>query len=656
MLNACGFMKSMIKTVLILRCLSAIAVSGTGQSLNVKRNSGAGGVISATSDTAWVNYYIRKGFSNLNSKSFNLEKVLAYIDTACLVCEKQEIDFPPSLHLLRAEYFYETGDFSKSETDATLAVKKAEHEMDYLLEAKSLIFLGRYYLRTGFYQESIDKFAKSIQLAEEKDLKGIKQKAYSGEADVYKSVNDLRAYSENLRSMVNASLAEKDTLFAEAGLLKLGSLFSEDLRDFRLANSTLKDCIRLSLLRNDTLYASWAMANAGWNFYLAKMYDSALVYYKRALNYSLPAKQFGISSNALGNLGTIYRDLGDQNTALKYYSKSLDLAGSTRNATVLSWVYKDMSDLYLIRKDTSKAFESYVLYKQFSDSIKAKASTLGLAEARIRYDADAHNKEIALLSLRLKNNRILNTGFTILVIGLIVIGLLILRSSKLNERRRISEMNHKISEITQANLRQQMNPHFIFNTLNSIQYYMYQHDTLATNNYLTKFSSLMRKVLDNSQHTSVPLRDELDALNLYLELECLRFKDKFEFSITVDDEIDPLMYKVPTMLIQPYVENSICHGLIPMERKGFVHIDLKLEKEHLVCTIEDNGIGRDAANEIKKKRETNHNSLGTRITTSRLELVNALYGTSLNTVYTDLKNEKGEAEGTRVEIQIPILT
>jgi LytS/YehU family sensor histidine kinase len=258
--------------------------------------------------------------------------------------------------------------------------------------------------------------------------------------------------------------------------------------------------------------------------------------------------------------------------------------------------------------------------------------------------------------MRLKNNRILNTGFTIVVIALIAIGFLILRSYKLNERRRISEMNHKISEITQANLRQQMNPHFIFNTLNSIQYYMYQHDTLATNNYLTKFSSLMRKVLDNSQHTSVPLRDELDALNLYLELECLRFKDKFEFRITVDEEIDALMYKVPTMLIQPYVENSICHGLIPMERKGFVHIDLKLEKDHLICIIEDNGIGREAASEIRKKKETNHNSLGTRITTSRLELVNALYGTSLNTVYTDLKNEKGEAEGTRVEIQIPILT
>jgi LytS/YehU family sensor histidine kinase len=185
---------------------------------------------------------------------------------------------------------------------------------------------------------------------------------------------------------------------------------------------------------------------------------------------------------------------------------------------------------------------------------------------------------------------------------------------------------------------------------------MYQHDKLATNNYLTKFASLMRKVLENSQHTSVPLRDELDALNLYLELEMIRFKDKFEYEITVDEEIDTLLYKVPTMLIQPYVENSICHGVIPGEHKGFVRVDLRLESNFILCSIEDNGIGREAAQEKKKMSDSNHNSLGTQIVSSRLDLVNALYGTSLKTVYIDLRNENGDATGTRVEIQIPILS
>jgi LytS/YehU family sensor histidine kinase len=185
---------------------------------------------------------------------------------------------------------------------------------------------------------------------------------------------------------------------------------------------------------------------------------------------------------------------------------------------------------------------------------------------------------------------------------------------------------------------------------------MYQHDKLATNNYLTKFSSLMRKVLENSQHTSIPLRDELDALKLYLDLEMIRFKDKFNYEIKVDDEIDSLLYKVPAMLIQPYVENSISHGLMPSDEKGLIKINLKLENNHISCIIEDNGIGRDAAQEKKRNGNTNHNSLGTQIVASRLDLVNTLYGTSLKTIYTDLKNINGEPEGTRVELQIPIIT
>jgi tetratricopeptide (TPR) repeat protein len=645
-----------LKLVLLFLCLPAFASAGTGNKVPGKRIPGTGSLYGNASDTSWVNYYVRKGFYYLTKKEYNLEKVCAYMDTASLVCEKGEFDFPASLHLLRAEYFYETGDFSKSEVDARLAVDKAENHEEYPLLAKSLLFLGRYYLRTGFYQESIDCFKKSITLAEEKGLKGIRQRGYEGQATVFSTVKDIKSNIANLIKMIEVAMAENDMLFAETGLLRLGTLYTEDSRDFKLADSTLRECVRLSLITNDSYYTAYAYANLGWNYYREQMYDSSLAYYERSLKYSLPSKQLGNSSNALGNIGTIYRDLGDYNKALKYYSKSLQGAKAINDWYTLSWVYKDMSNLYLSKKDTSKAYDTYVLYKQYNDSDLARKSTLGLAEARIRYDADAHNKEIALLSLRLKNNRILIIGYTALVVLLITIGVLIIRSSKINAKRRISEMNHKISEITQANLRQQMNPHFIFNTLNSIQYYMYQHDKLATNNYLTKFSSLMRKVLDNSQNTSVPLQDELDALNLYLELECLRFKDKFEFKINVDEEIDPLLYKVPTMLIQPYVENSICHGLIPMEGKGFVRIDMKLAKEHIICTIEDNGIGREAANELRKKKTTNHNSLGTQITASRLDLVNALYGTSLKTIYTDLKNDKGEPEGTRVEIHIPILT
>ena len=237
------------------------------------------------------------------------------------------------------------------------------------------------------------------------------------------------------------------------------------------------------------------------------------------------------SSNALGNLGTIYRDMGKEELSLKYYAKSLQQAKLQNDYSSVYWVYLDMSDMYLRKRDTSNAFKNYVLYKKYSDFYQKRSNNQGLADAKIRYDAETRNKELQLLSLKLSNQKLLIYGYTGLFVLSLAIGILLYSRSRINAKRRISDMNHKIAEITQANLRQQMNPHFIFNTLNSIQYYMYQHDKLATNNYLTKFSSLMRKVLENSQHTSVPLRDELDALNLYLELEKIRFKDKFDYQI-----------------------------------------------------------------------------------------------------------------------------
>jgi hypothetical protein len=504
--------------------------------------------------------------------------------------------------------------------------------------------------------ESISYFENAIAIAEKNKLKNIIPESYYHLKDVYDYLGNLKEQRISLIKLIDAASKEHDTLFIEIGLQYLGKTYIEQDRNFKLADSLLRKCIEIALLKKDTLYIAWPMTDQGFNYYLEKEYDTSIKWYNQSLAYSVPSKLYFTSANALGNLGTIYRDLGETQKSLKFYLESIEQAKTINYIFHLSWVYKDMSDLYLRLRDTSNAFKNYVLFKQFSDSILKKTSSEGLTDARIRYEADSHNKEVELLNLRVDNQRLLIYGGGGLFVLSMAVLVLLLSRAKINAKRRISEMNRKISEITQANLRQQMNPHFIFNTLNSIQYYMYQHDKLATNNYLTKFSSLMRKVLENSQHTSVPLRDELDALNLYLELEMVRFKDKFEYQINIDEEIDTLLYKVPTMLIQPYVENSICHGLMPGESKGSLRIDLKLENEYILCTIEDNGIGREAAYERRKKSDNNHNSLGTQIVSSRLDLVNALYGTSLKTIYTDLLNEKGEPAGTRVEIQIPILS
>ncbi len=611
------------------------------------------------SDTSKLNNYIQKALGQAGKPKY-IEQIKAYIDSAESICVDKNIEFPILLNLARAEYFYLIGEYNNASQEGTFALNKAKNTGDDYLLIKTLNFFGRYSLRTGFFAESIDYFNKSISLAEKNKIKGIIPKSYDNMKDVYSesALNNLKEYRNTLYKLISAAQKENDSLYLKMGYFRLGTSFSDTIKDpdHRLADSLLRKCLELSLMQKDTFFTVVSLSNLGWNYYGQKNYAFAISYYNRALSYSVPSKNHGNSANNYGNLGTIYRDMKDYKNAQINYKRGLEEADLINDISSLWWINRDMSDMYLSLRDTSNAFKRYVLYQKHFQEWERNTLSQGLDDARIRYEAENHRKEMELLSLRLRNHKLLIFGSSGLLVLSLVIGILLLSRAQIMAKRRISEMNRKISEVTQANLRQQMNPHFIFNTLNSIQYYMYQHDKLATNNYLTKFSSLMRKVLENSQHTSVPLRDELDALSLYLELESIRFKNKFDYKITVDDEIDTLLYKVPTMLIQPYVENSICHGVVPGEIKGTVTIDLKLEKDYIACIIEDNGIGREAAQAKKINKDSNHNSLGTQIVSSRLDLVNTLYGTSLKTIYTDLKNENGEPEGTRVEIHIPILS
>lgn len=608
-------------------------------------------------DTAAVRMYIKRAYEVVRT-SKNIEKMKSYIDSAEMVCVDNNIDFPASLNLVRSEYFMITGDYRSASEDATMALKKASSTKDESLQVQAYILLGRYNLRTGFFSESIDDFNSATDIARKKGMHAILPKVYFYLKDVYaeSALNDLPKFRSTLTLVISAAEKEKDSSLLKAAFWRLGTSYTDKEPDYRLADSLLRKCLEISIQTKDTSFTGLSLSNLGWNYYRQKKYDYALKYYNRSLAYTLPAKIHGNSANNYGNIGTIYRDIGQKEESIKNYKLGIEQATIVNDLYSLSWIHDDMSQMYLKLGDTARAYNAYVLFKKYSDEQLKKTSSQGLAEARIRYEADAHRKEMELLSLRLRNHKLLIYGSSGLLVLSLAIGLLLLGRSKIKAEKELSEMKRKISEVTQANLRQQMNPHFIFNTLNSIQYYMYQHDKLATNNYLTKFSSLMRKVLENSQHTSVPLRDELDALNLYLELETIRFKNKFEYRIVIDDDIDTLLYKVPTMLIQPYVENSICHGLMPSEKPGKLNISLNLEHEYIRCTIEDNGIGREAAQARKARNGENHNSLGTQIVSSRLELVNALYGTSLKTIFTDLRNENGEAEGTRVEIHIPILS
>jgi len=224
-----------------------------------------------------------------------------------------------------------------------------------------------------------------------------------------------------------------------------------------------------------------------------------------------------------------------------------------------------------------------------------------------------------------------------------------------NEAKLKTEFNKKIADTEMAVLRSQMNPHFMFNSLNSIKYYILNEETENANKYLTKFSKLMRLVLKNSQSKLVNLSDELEALNLYIELESLRFKEDFNYMIHVDDQINQEDTYIPPLIIQPYVENAIWHGLLQKPAPGNLTVAISREVGFIRVAITDDGIGCKAAEEMRSKSATKK-SFGTKITRDRIALVKEIIGIDASVRTEDLQNADGSSSGTRVVIEMPYIT
>jgi ligand-binding sensor domain-containing protein len=224
-------------------------------------------------------------------------------------------------------------------------------------------------------------------------------------------------------------------------------------------------------------------------------------------------------------------------------------------------------------------------------------------------------------------------------------------------KKQREDFNRKVemSRIELKALRSQMNPHFIFNSLNSIQHYIFHSKTDEAIKYLSKFARLVRIILNNSDKPTVTVEEDLEALKLYLELEQMRFEEKFDYEIIVDESVDVDYDIMPPMLMQPYVENAILHGLNPSSKKGKLIIKLSAKNNFLICTITDNGIGREKAAEIKRTMPTSkHKSLGMKITEDRLRILNEINNSQLSVTITDLKDGT-ESKGTQVKLFIPLI-
>ncbi len=389
------------------------------------------------------------------------------------------------------------------------------------------------------------------------------------------------------------------------------------------------------------------------------LYPEAYNRYRDALSISKKIPDDFNTSLITIKIGQVLNRLKRYEEAKMYLLQGLKLSQKLKIKSNILNAYKGLMENGFLTHDPNLIYTYHQKFMALNDSVFNDKNMKAINEMEAKFKTAQKEREIAVLTADKKAKELeiqlqRNQKYFI-IIGVLV---LLFAAYLLFNRYRIRQMRIKTNlekaRITteQRLLRSQMNPHFIFNSLNSIGSFIGSNNMAEAQNYLTKFAKLMRHILENSRKQDIPLEDELQALQLNLELEKLRFENRFDFEISVDDTIDAENTYISPMLIQPFIENSIKHGFKNKQDKGFIKLSFSKSGNLIVCEIEDNGIGRDKSEQLKRKSKTKHKSLGTQVTSERFETLRSVNNEAGFTII-DLKDERGNAVGTKVIVKIP---
>ncbi len=387
-----------------------------------------------------------------------------------------------------------------------------------------------------------------------------------------------------------------------------------------------------------------------------KKYDSARVLLESCI---VPLQENGDR----WSLSKTYISLASLDSTIRNYTgarenllKALRIATQDKQEVLAVIALQNLALVSARLSNYKEAFDYQNQLTQKKDSLTSEKTKAELADLEVSYETNGKEQTIKLLqqendikTLQLKNNRQSGFFYTVAFLMLLLIAVIIFFQR--NRRQKIQTEKMRAELQTQI-LRSQMNPHFIFNCLNSIENFIMQNDKRQASDYLNKFSLLIRSILDSSRNEVVPVSKDMDALKLYVELEQLRFSNKFSYSFYVDPALKNGDYRVPSLLIQPFVENAIVHGLANSEEDDLsLNVTAMLEDDTIKYIIQDNGIGRKKADEYKIKNKPYHNSVGIKITKERIHNFNGRHAQGQINII-DLYDEHNNADGTKVEITL----
>lgn len=482
---------------------------------------------------------------------------------------------------------------------------------------------GDVYLKSQQYPKAIASYNKALEVAK-KHLISIKvadlNSKIANAYDVGGKLEQAQTYyqnSLNLASKQNKKRAAEEKVKV-ADFQNKNMAYDAEIELRKEALDDIKDIEQDSLIDNESALTlqkqNYKIGNA---YFLQKDYDSAIPYLEKSIQVAESKEDLLVQKDAARKLSEVYRDVGDYTKALATYQEYVNLVEAL-------YVKKEQELSQLAR---------------FNKDIIAKQNRINSLET---------DRQLSISKYQLSNEQ--NKRQQLIIYSLIG-GVILLLVTAYFMFKYIRQQKLANNLLALKSLRSQMNPHFIFNALNSVNSFIASNDERSANTYLSEFSQLMRAVLENSEQDFIPLEKELELLQLYTKLEHFRFKDKFDYSIQVDENIAVEDFQIPPMLLQPYIENAVWHGLRYKNEKGhlWISIDKKAEDE-ISITIADDGIGRQRSKELKTDNQKKQNSKGMGNIKKRVAILNEMYKDKVDVFIDDY--QQTDDKGTKVIVTL----
>ncbi len=542
--------------------------------------------------------------------------------------------------------------------------------------ARALIRKGSIEVDESNYIGGMQTYLKGLKFTEDTKQNELRVHFHGRIANIYESMQDYRMAAKYTKQTIDHFSAVNDTANLIVGHMQLGHIYylaepsdkrsETELKIARDLSDSFGDKFKFNL---SVMYLAQHYAHSG-QLDLARTSMETI----RPMLENHPADHVRLEYLIADAM--IAKMQGQCKKASEVAERALQIRGTKAEFEQRRDILAILYECAKKEGNQLKAFEYLQLHNSALDSLSLEERQLEFSRLTLKHtlaqehlaDSLAHAAEQVMLKEQLSNAKFQSRALALGGAMFLLLSLLILyqnrkvrQGKKKTEQLLLSEKAHsealmkEQAKVQLKSLTKQMDPHFMFNSLQSISNYVSENDGEAANRYLARFAQLMRQSLNYSQVDSISLEDELELLETYLELERLRFGHQFAFEIHVDKRLDTYEIVIPPMFIQPHVENAVWHGIRPrVNRPGaLIRLDFRKVGDFLHCIISDNGIGRKASNNAKEKTRKEHVSVGTKNMDKRVELINQLNTRPISIHVSDL-DETGEFPGTRVEVQFPL--